>query len=124
MKYDQPLLGDIFRDAFIVLSLDMADVFSRSLVVPIRHLHNVLRVWPQLLLAWRVLQRFPPTISLVLHDNIAFEDVFGRIHSLQYQQFKHWRVFKHSLEESFKGFPGSKRVHTYRLVSPDRCNCA
>jgi hypothetical protein len=85
----------------------------------IRHLHNLLHVCPQLLLAWEVLWRLPHTISLVLHVNTTFEDVLGRIHSLQYQQFKHLRYSKHNLKESFKGFPRSKRVRTGRFRLTD-----
>jgi hypothetical protein len=119
MGSGRPLLDDIFRNLFTVLSSDLADVFSRALVALIRHLYSLLHVWPQILLVWQIMRRLPPTISLILHDNITFEDVLGRIHSLQYQQFKHWRVFKHSLDVSFKGFPGSKRVHTgqFRLTN-------
>jgi hypothetical protein len=122
---DRPLLSDILRDLFIVLSSDLADVFTRALVALIRHLHNLIHAWPQLLVLWQVMQRLPPAISLALHDNITFEDVLGRIHSLQYQQFKHWRVFKENLEHSFKGLPGSKEVRTgqFRLTNakmPDK----
>lgn len=81
---DRQLLGDIFRDLFIVLSSDVAEIFTQALVMLIRHLHNLLHVCPQLLLAWEVLWRLPRTISLVFHVNITFEDVLGRIHSLQY----------------------------------------
>jgi hypothetical protein len=121
----RPLLCDILRDLFIVLSSDLADAFTRALVALIRHVHSLIYVWPKLLLLWRVMQRLPPTISLVLHDNITFEDVLGRIHSLQYQQFKHWRVFKESLAHSFKGLPGSRKVRTgqFRLTNakvPDK----
>ncbi len=70
----------------------------------------VVLVVPQLLLLQRTLRRLPAAISLVLHDNMTFEDALGRFHSLQFQQFRHWRVFESSLHCIFAESPGSRKI--------------
>lgn len=65
---------------------------------------------PQMLLILRTLHRLPKAISLILHDNMSFEDALGRFHSLQYQQFRHWAVFESLLRCSFASLPGSRMV--------------
>lgn len=59
----------------------LAQVFllMRDLVAAIPHIYMFLKV----------MHRIPATISLVFHDNITSEDALGRLHSLQYQQFRH-----------------------------------
>jgi hypothetical protein len=76
--------------------------FLASLFVCLKDL-----IWalPQTLIIRRILQRLPQTISLVVHDNMRFEDALGRVHSLQYQQFKHWTVFEANLRCAFMNSP-------------------
>jgi hypothetical protein len=72
---------------------------------------NLLLTLPHLfLLCQLLLQRLPQIISLVLHDNISFEEALGRVHSLQFQQFKHWATFEASLRCAFETHPGFQRV--------------
>lgn len=73
-------------------------------------LRDLTRVLPQMLLFVRVMHRLPRAISLVLHDNITFEDALGRFHSLQYQQFRHWPVFESSLRCIFADLPGMEKI--------------
>lgn len=56
---------------------------------------------PQLVLLGEVLRRLPPAVSLVLRDNIRFEDACGRVHGLQYAQFRYWAVFERFLQSTF-----------------------
>lgn len=65
---------------------------------------------PQMVLILRTLHRLPKAMSLVLHDNMNFEDALGRLHSLQYQQFRHWAVFESLLRCSFTNLPGSRKI--------------
>jgi hypothetical protein len=51
-----------------------------------------------LLIIYRILQRLPQAVSLILHDNIIFDDALERVQSLQFQQFRQWSVFKTSLK--------------------------
>lgn len=84
------------------------------------HIKELLLAVPHLMLLYRVSQRIPQMLSLVMHDNIAFEDALGRLHSLQFQQFKHWAILEMSLRCSFEGLRGSKQVlnGNYLLTSP------
>lgn len=65
---------------------------------------------PQVVLILRTMHRLPKAISLVLHDIMSFEDAIGRLHSLQYQQFRHWAVFESLLRCSFTNLPGSRKI--------------
>ena len=46
----------------------------------------------------------------ILQDNIVFEDILGRVHSLQYQHFQYLEVFEAMLRSTFKGKPGANVV--------------
>jgi SCA7, zinc-binding domain len=83
-------------------------------------LKDLLIALPQLILLYRVLKRLPQAISLVLHDNITFEDALGRMQSLQFQQFRHWTVFEASLRCKFDNLPGMRKVLSgeYILTTP------
>ena len=119
-----PLLHLSFNDAASVLQNFSAEVtaivkiFLASFLVCFRDLILAL---PQLILLYRVLRRLPPAISLVLHDNINFEDALGRVQSLQFQQFRHWDVFETSLRCAFELVPGRQKVMSgeYVLTSPE-----
>ena len=50
----------------------------------------------------------PPT--MLLQDNIWFEDAMGRVRRLPYTWFRHWEVFEAMLQAEFKDMPGSLRV--------------
>jgi hypothetical protein len=65
---------------------------------------------PHLLVFLKVLQQIPCAVSLVLEDNIRFEDALGRFQSLQYQHFKHWTVFEACLRCTFINTPGMQKV--------------
>lgn len=79
-------------------------------------LKDVLLVLPQVLAIIKVLHRLPQAISLVLHDNMSFEDALGRFHSLQYQQFRHWTVFESSLHCIFADLPGMQKIMRGQFV--------
>lgn len=66
-----------------------------------------------------VLQQIPSRVSLLLSDNIRFTDVLGDLHSLQFEQFRHWEVFQANLRHLFGGRPGEAKVRTgdFQLVS-------
>ena len=66
---------------------------------------------PQLTLMLKVMRSLPPAVSLVLRDNILFEDALGRTHSLQFQQFRHWTVFEAYLRQIFRDLPGMRKVY-------------
>jgi hypothetical protein len=74
---------------------------------------------PELFLYLKVLSNIPSSPTTLLLDNIRFEDVLGRTHSLQYQQFKHWRIFKSMLECAFENKPGREKVFAgrYRIMN-------
>ena len=46
----------------------------------------------------------------ILQDDISFEDLLGRVHSLQYQHFRHFEVFEAMLRSEFKELPGARNV--------------
>jgi hypothetical protein len=71
---------------------------------------------PQILLVVHILRRLPPTVSLLLRENITFEDALGRTQSLQYQQFRHWPVFEANLLCHFKHVPGCKKVQNGHFI--------
>ena len=72
----------------------------------------------RLLLCLRASLRLPRSPSNLLQDNIQFEDVLGRIHQLQYQQFRYWKVFRSMLECVFEDCPGGGKVArgSYRIM--------
>ena len=119
-----PLLNLSFNEAASVLQNFSAEVtaivklFLASFLVCFKDLILAL---PQLILLYRVLRRLPPAISLVLHDNINFEDALGRVQSLQFQQFRHWDVFETSLRCAFELVPGKQKVMSgdYVLTGPE-----
>ena len=92
---------------------------------------------PQCFLLLQVFGKIlPRSPSLLLEDNIYFEDVLGRPHSLQYAYFRHWKVgalsntaltqqltklqvFASLLEESFRNRPGEKDVQHRRYLILD-----
>jgi hypothetical protein len=77
----------------------------------VRFLFVVLKeMLPHVLVFLKVLQQIPRAVSLVLEDNIRFEDALGRIQSLQYQHFKHWTVFEACLRCTFINTPGMQKV--------------
>ena len=92
-------------------------IFLASLIVCLK---DILLALPQLVMLYRIMRRLPQAISLVLRDDISFEDALGRIQSLQFQQFKHWSVFEASLKSTFDELPGMKKVMAgeYVLTSP------
>ena len=119
-----PLLNLSFNDAASVLQNFSAEVtaivklFLASFLVCFKDLILAL---PQLILLYRFLRCLPPAISLVLHDNINFEDALGRVQSLQFQQFRHWDVFETSLRCAFELVPGKQKVMSgdYVLTGPE-----
>jgi hypothetical protein len=74
----------------------------------------------QVLFFFKVLRQIPRTVSLVVEDNIRFEDALGRIQSLQYQHFKHWAVLEACLRCTFTNTPGMQKVRQgqFVLISP------
>ena len=50
----------------------------------------------------------PPT--MLLQDNIWFEDALGRVRELPYAWFRHWEIFEGMLQAEFRNIPGSRRV--------------
>lgn len=118
-----PRLNLSTRDIVSLLSYlseeveQVVKLFVASFVICFK---DLLLAIPQMVLLYRVLRRLPQAISLVLHDNITFEDALGRVQSLQFQQFKHWPVFEASLRCKFEGLPGTRKVldGKYVLTSP------
>jgi hypothetical protein len=92
------------------LSAEVETVLRLCFAIFLVYLRDLLWALPQIIMIYKVLQRLPQAISLTLHDNITFEDALGRVHSLQYQQFKHWTVFETSLRCTFADRPGMKKV--------------
>jgi ankyrin repeat protein len=90
---------------------------------------NLVCICPQLVLFMRTfhfLARSPPHL---LSDNIHFEDVLGRLHSLPFPYFQHREVFLEALRCSFLGFPGVERIANgkfkildHRMRSLTACN--
>jgi serine/threonine protein kinase len=75
---------------------------------------------PQLILLQRTLRRLPAAINLALNDNLTLEDALGRFHSLQFQQFRHWKVLESSLQCIFAGTPGFLKVSRgYFVLTPE-----
>ncbi|KAI9702790.1 MAG: hypothetical protein M1836_008004 [Candelina mexicana] len=91
------------------------------------HLLRVLAyLTPQLLRALRTLLRLiPRQPTMLLEDNISFEDALGRIHSLQYAYFRDWTVFEAMLRVKFKAVPGEYSVSKgqYRIVNTVNGRC-
>lgn len=96
----------LFRRLLTEVEIVLQLIFARLCVL----LKKLIVILPQMLVIMKVLQRLPQAISLVLHDNMTFEDALGRFHSLQYQQFRHWAVFETSLRCAFDNLPGMKRI--------------
>jgi hypothetical protein len=92
------------------LSVEVEVVLRSFLASLFVFLRDILMALPQINMIWKILRRLPPTISLVLHDNIRFEDALGRVQSLQYQQFKYWTVFEANLRCAFTNSPGMQKV--------------
>ena len=104
------------------LSAEVETILRLFFAIFLVSLRDLLLVLPQIFMIYKLLQRLPQAISLVLHDNMTFEDALGRVQSLQYQQFKHWTVFEASLRCSFDGLPGIKQVLNghFLLTSPEQ----
>lgn len=109
--------------ALTLLSKLITLSFSIALGILLHELYRffltVLFLFPQLASYLRVLRSIPRSVSLYLQDNINFEDVLGRLHSLQFEQFRHWRVFESLLVCTFEDVPGRDKVLKghYRLVN-------
>ena len=54
--------------------------------------------------------RIPRGPIQVLQDNVSFGEMLGRVHSLQYQHFRHFEVFEAMLRSEFKQSPGAQKV--------------
>lgn len=86
---------------------------SRLNVIPphvLRFSNDFLLSLPHVSAFLRVLRQIPRAVSLVLEDNIRFEDALGRMQSLQYQHFRHWLVFEACLRYTFNNTPGMQKV--------------
>jgi hypothetical protein len=124
----------------LVLTIPNSSISTREMAAILRHfsteievvlkvffanflvsLKDLLLALPQLIMLYRILQRLPQAISLVVHDNITIKDALGRVQSLQFQQLKHWKVFEASLRCTFELVPGKQKVirSQYVLTSPD-----
>lgn len=81
--------------------------------------------WPQLKLLFRLLRKIPRSVTLLLEDNISFEDALGGHCSLQFQYFKHWDVFEKMLHHQFQSKPGYSKVSEgeYRLYKFNERTC-
>lgn len=79
-------------------------------------LSDIVLVLPQIISIITVLNRIPQAISLILRDNMSFEDAMGRIYSLPYQYFRYWPVFISSLRCTFTDLPGMQKVMEGRFV--------
>ena len=110
-------------------TMNLVAALSRSLATDIawtcRRLNHkllylfkiLLSLWPQLVLFFRVLRSIPWSVTLLLEDNINFEDALGDLHSLPFQYFKHWDIFERMLQHQFQSKPGHAKVAEgkYRL---------
>ena len=110
--FRQPFTFDGFLAKF---SKHMEIIFLALL----RHWNRMLQLWPQIVLLLRVLRHIPRAIPGLLSDNIKFSDVLGRVHSLQFQQFRHWQVFEAHLRCAFIGLRGEDKVSNgdYRIMN-------
>jgi hypothetical protein len=82
----------------------------------------VILALPHVVTALKFSRRIPAAVSLVLRDNVHFEDALGRQHSLQFNQFRYWPVFHAFLECVFTDVPGFERVikGAFILVSEEK----
>ncbi|KAL9617939.1 MAG: hypothetical protein Q9160_007305 [Pyrenula sp. 1 TL-2023] len=82
-------------------------------------------VWPQLVLLSRLLEKIPRSVTLLLEDNINFEDALGSQCSLQFEYFKHWDTFEKMLQHQFRSKPGCTKVADgeYRLFKFKERTC-
>lgn len=128
-NFTTPTIADSTPGLTLVLKIPQLNLSRRDIASILQHfsgeLELVLKLFfasflsclkdflfavPQMVLLYRVLRRLPQAISLVLHDNITFEDALGRVQSLQFQQFRHWRTFEMSLHCIFEKVPGMQKV--------------
>lgn len=56
------------------------------------------------------------TPTMLLRDNIWFEDALGRITSLPYAHFRHFPVFMTRLQCEFKGLPGERKIFRNEFI--------
>ena len=91
-------------------------VMVAVLIVLRKHLVALL----QIIFIRRMMRVLPRALSSMLQDSIRFEDALGRIHNLQYQQFRNWSIFEAMVKCHFEGVPGNGRVlrRQYVLRSP------
>lgn len=82
-------------------------------------LTHLLLVFPKMFLFLGLLLRIPTCPTNLLQDNIQLEDVLGRLHHLQYQHFRYWKVFRSMLECVFEDLPGWDKILSgnYRILN-------
>ena len=73
-------------------------------------LSKIIQAWPQILLVLQALYDISRAPSQLLSDNIHFEDVLGRVHSLPFRYFQHREVFLEALTCVFSGSPAMERI--------------
>ncbi|KAL9110724.1 MAG: hypothetical protein Q9227_004716 [Pyrenula ochraceoflavens] len=87
-------LASDFAKAYRVIALKLLCLFKILLLL-----------WPKLAVLFRVLRCIPRSVTLLLEDNIYFEDFLGNIHSLQFQYFKHWDLFEKMVQHQLRSTP-------------------
>jgi len=73
-------------------------------------LSKIIQAWPQILLVLQALYDITRAPSQLLSDNIHFEDILGRVHSLPFRYFQYREVFLEALTCVFSGSPAMERV--------------
>lgn len=104
-------LEEAFQAILHILHIASNEILLR-LVIILPFINRLIRTAQSMALA--------PT--MLLRDNILFEDALGRKASLPFQYFQHFPVFMARLQCEFKGLPGERRVirKQFRLFDAER----
>ncbi|KAF8253177.1 hypothetical protein K440DRAFT_279586 [Wilcoxina mikolae CBS 423.85] len=59
----------------------------------------------------KIHESMPRSPTRLIQDNIVFDDALGRVKSLEFEYFRHWRVFREWLCCEFGGLPGGDKIN-------------
>lgn len=91
-------------DATILTLLERVKLGVKALVVKLLLLLYLVRR------AFQMLSATPAAPTMLLDDNILFEDALGRTISLPYAHFRHYPVFIARLQCEFRDLPGERKI--------------
>jgi hypothetical protein len=87
------------------------DAFLRVLKRTVRKfLVRIILLWPMVRQVLQVYRRIPTMPTMLLTNNIVFEDALGRTMSLPFEHFRHYSVFVERLKCEFNGLPGQHDI--------------